>query len=208
QLDRRLESPAWDARAALRAAAAAPEDLVVGWHDGLALAGGRARWGADRAARARSAAGYRSNRPAPSRTEADHRPLLHAARKLAAPSRPQRNGQAPERGAQSHRGTELLAGALSLSRHPRPHSQALRCVRARADVLGHRHHPHADHMEAVRDDVHGGATLAARAGQRADHGARALRVACLEAAGMTAARSRDGGSGPPLTKGALSIKVH
>jgi predicted TIM-barrel fold metal-dependent hydrolase len=41
QLDRRLERPAWDARAALRAAAAAPEDRVVGWHDGLALAGGR-----------------------------------------------------------------------------------------------------------------------------------------------------------------------
>src|SRR6516165_9863416 len=67
QLDRRLERPAWDARAALRAAAAAPEDLVVGWHDGLALAGGRARWAADRAARARSATGYRSNRRAPSR---------------------------------------------------------------------------------------------------------------------------------------------
>src|SRR5262249_9894513 len=44
-------------------------------HDGLALAGGRARWAADRAARARSAAGHRSNRRAPSRTEADHRPL-------------------------------------------------------------------------------------------------------------------------------------
>src|SRR6516225_2898045 len=145
---------------------------------------------ADRAARARSATGYRSNRRAPSRTEADHRPLWQAGRNLVEPSRPHRNGQAPERGAQSHRGTELLAGALSLSRHPRPYSQALRCVRARADVLGHRHHPHADHMEAVRDDVHGGATLAARAGQRADHGARALRVACLEAAGMTAARSR------------------
>src|SRR5262245_27649168 len=201
QLDRRLERPAWDARAALCAAAAAPEDLVVGWHDGLALAGGRARWAADRAARARSATGYRSNRRAPSRTEADHRPLWQAGRNLVEPSRPHRNGQAPERGAQSHRGTELLAGALSLSRHPRPYSQALRCVRARADVLGHRHHPHADHMEAVRDDVHGGATLAARAGQRADHGARALRVACLEAAGMTAARSRDKGSGPPPTKG-------
>src|SRR5262249_54841748 len=120
---------------------------------------------------------------------------------LVEPSRPHRNGQAPERGAQSHRGTELLAGALSLSRHPRSYSQALRCVRARADVLGHRHHPHADHMEAVRDDVDGRATLAARAGQRADHGARALRVACLEAAGMTAARSRDEGSAPPPTKG-------
>src|SRR5262245_12465538 len=136
QLDRRLERPAWDARAALRAAAAAPEDLVVGWHDGLALAGGRARWAADRAARARSATDYRSNRRAPSRTEADHRPLWQAGRNLVEPSRPHRNGQAPERGAQSHRGTELLAGALSLSRHPRPYSQALRCVRARADVLG------------------------------------------------------------------------
>src|SRR5262245_66266456 len=71
QFDRRLERPAWDARAALRAAAAAPEDLVVGWNDGLVLAGGRERWDDDSPARARSAAGYRSMRCATRGTGAE-----------------------------------------------------------------------------------------------------------------------------------------
>src|SRR5439155_1275563 len=62
----------------------------------------------------------------------------------------------------------------------------LRRVRPRADVLGHRHHAHAVLVAAVRDAVHGGAAVAVGQGQGAGDGARAVRVARLEAAGMSA----------------------
>ena len=47
-------------------------------------------------------------------------------------------------------------------RNPRSVAPAVRCVWAGPVFLGHRHHPHAVQLQAVRDDVHGRAAVAAR----------------------------------------------
>ena len=63
---------------------------------------------------------------------------------------------------QGHRRAELLQRGLSLSQHPRAPEADLRRLRSRAHVLGHRHHPHAVLVAAVRDHVHRGAAVAHR----------------------------------------------
>ncbi len=65
--------------------------------------------------------------------------------------------------------------------YPRPPAPDLRRLRPRAHVLGHRHHAHALLVAAMRDALHRGAALADRPRQGADHGARGLRLAGLEA---------------------------
>ncbi len=180
--DRRLEEPAGHARTPLRVAAAASADVADRWNPRLAVARGRARRTARRVARTRSPAGHRPDRGTPSRPQADHRSLRAPRRRLVEPAGPRRGGEAHERGAEGDRRAELLERALSLSRHPRTHPEALRRVRSRADVLGNRHHAHAVLVEAVRDDVHRRAALAVGEGQGAHHGTRALQLARLEPA--------------------------
>ncbi|MCH7472233.1 hypothetical protein IIA79_04705 [bacterium] len=75
--------------------------------------------------------------------------------------------------------------ALSLRQHPRSSSPDIRCLRASAHVLGHRHHPHALHLAAVRDVLHRGTILAFGKRQRIDHGAGLVPMAGLESAVVT-----------------------
>src|SRR5215470_2711682 len=138
---------------------------------------------AERAARPRPHAGDRQDRRAAARAQADHRPLRATRRAVVGAAGPGRRREAPQRGAEGDRRAELFGRALSVSRHPRPHQGALRCVRPGAHVLGDGHHADAVSVEAVRDDVHRRAALADGEGQRADHGAGALQLARLEAAG-------------------------
>src|SRR2546422_838524 len=54
-------------------------------------------------------------------------------------------------------------------------------LRARPLLLGHRHHPHAVLVAAMRDDVHGRIAMAEGPRPRARHGRRHRRLARLEA---------------------------
>src|SRR4030095_14836712 len=69
---------------------------------------------------------------------------------------------------------------LSLSQHPRPSEADLRRLRAGANVLGHRHHPHAVLVAAVRDHVHRRAALADGARPGSGHGPGRLQLARME----------------------------
>ena len=71
--------------------------------------------------------------------------------------------------------------ALPVQEHPRLSPPDLRGVRARALVLGHRHHPHAVLVSAVRDDVHRGAAVAEGPRPGAGDGWGRRRLARLEA---------------------------
>ena len=77
------------------------------------------------------------------------------------------------------------SAALPLPQHPQIHPADRRGVRAGAQLLGHRHHPHAVLVEAVRDDVHRRDAVAQRPRPRARHGPRGLRLARLEPARLT-----------------------
>src|SRR5262252_9905988 len=83
--------------------------------------------------------------------------------------------------------------------YPRPYPAALRCVRPRPDVLGHRHHPHAVLVAPVLDHVHGRAAVAVGPGRGADHGSRRLRLALLEPSGLIEVASRWCHSSPTLS---------
>ena len=120
------------------------------------------------------------------RTQADHRSLRSPRQDVVAPAGAARDGEISQRRAEGHRRSELLERALSVPRHTRAHPQALRRLRARAHVLGHRHHAHADFVAAVRDDVHRRAAVVEREGQGAHHGAGALQLDRVEAGGLTA----------------------
>ncbi|MBI2206578.1 MAG: amidohydrolase family protein [Candidatus Rokubacteria bacterium] len=76
---------------------------------------------------------------------------------------------------------ELFEPALPVPEHPRLFAADLRGVRARALVLGHRHHPHAVLVSPMRDDVHRGAAVAPGPRPRARDGWRRRRLARLEA---------------------------
>ena len=69
--------------------------------------------------------------------------------------------------------------------HPQIHSPDLRCLRPAALLLGHRHHPHAVLLPAVRDDVHRRTAVTPGPRQRSRHGAGHHRLARLEAPGIT-----------------------
>jgi hypothetical protein len=64
---------------------------------------------------------------------------------------------------QGHRRTRLQQRTVPVHQHAQVLAPDLRCLRPDAHVLGNRHHQDAVLVEAVRDDVHRGATLAARA---------------------------------------------
>src|SRR5439155_3418065 len=76
---------------------------------------------------------------------------------------------------------ELFEPALSVQEHPRLSAPDLRGLRARALVLGYRHHAHAVLVSAMRDDVHRGVAVAEGAGPRARDGRSRGRLARLEA---------------------------
>ena len=83
-----------------------------------------------------------------------------------------------------------LSGAPSTSSQPYPYKnihgylkQNRRRVRSRPLLLGHRHHPHADLVPAVRDDVHRGDAVAEGPRPRARDGRGHRRLARLEAPG-------------------------
>ena len=60
-------------------------------------------------------------------------------------------------------GRPAMHGRVSVPQHSRCVAPGVRRIRPAAHVLGHRHHPHALHVAAVRDPVHRGTALAARA---------------------------------------------
>ena len=84
--------------------------------------------------------------------------------------------QVSERRDQSDRRAELFERAVSVPQHPQVPEADLRRVRPAAHVLGHRHHAHAVHVEAVRHDVHRRAAVAQGQGPRARDGPRAVRL--------------------------------
>src|SRR5207247_1690274 len=178
---------------------AAPEGVVDRWLARLVLGGvpesgtarrapGRGEHGSveeDRRAASRAEAAHRSPRTARRRHRANRRRSLRrsSGHARACPV-PQRRGQDVGR-------AELFEPALPVPEHPRPSPPDLRGVRAGPLVLGHRHHPHAVLLSAMRDDVHRGAAVASRPRPRARDGWRHRRLARLEAArGLIA--------GPPL----------
>ena len=71
---------------------------------------------------------------------------------------------------------------LSLSQYSQIHPADRRDLRAATQLLGHRHHPHAVFVEAMRDDVHRGDAVAQGARPRAGDGPRGLRLGRLEIA--------------------------
>ena len=114
--DRRLEEAARDARAALRRSCSRTEELADRRHDRLAVAGGRARRAADRAARPATSC------PSVGQVAEQHPGLKliidHLGAALAAPRTTRRwanlpamlaLAKLPERGDQGHRRAELLA---------------------------------------------------------------------------------------------------
>jgi len=76
---------------------------------------------------------------------------------------------------------ELFEPSLPVQEHPRLSAPDLRGVRARPLLLGHRHHPHAVLLSAVRDAVHRRAAMAPRSRPRAGDGRGHRRLARLEA---------------------------
>lgn len=82
-------------------------------------------------------------------------------------------------------------GAPGESSEPYPyrnihtHIPDLRRLRPSAHLLGHRHHPHAVQLPAMRDDVHRRAALAPGPRPRAGDGPGALRLDRLEAARLS-----------------------
>ena len=93
-------------------------------------------------------------------------------------------GQISERRGQIVGRAELFERALSLSQHPQIHPPDRRRVRPAALLLGHRHHPHAVLVPAMRDDVHRGTAVAPGPRQGSGHGRRGLRLARLETPGL------------------------
>src|SRR5690349_16418552 len=81
-----------------------------------------------------------------------------------------------------HRGAGQFEPALPLSQHSQIHAADRRNLWPAAQLLGHRHHPHAVLVERVRDDVHRGDAVAEGPRPRARHGPRGLRLARLEPA--------------------------
>ncbi len=71
--------------------------------------------------------------------------------------------------------------ALSVHQHPQIPAAAVRRVRPKALFLGHRHHPHAGSVAAMRDPVHRGTAVAEGRGPRTRHGPRRVRLAGVEA---------------------------
>src|SRR4030095_10348640 len=97
-------------------------------------------------------------------------------------ARPRKISQLRDEG---DRRAELLRSALPVSRHPRQPAPALRRLRPRALVLGHRHHAHAVLVASVRDAVHGRAALAEGPRPRTGNGPGRLRLAGMETIGET-----------------------
>src|SRR3989454_10096496 len=73
------------------------------------------------------------------------------------------SGAASQHCRQGNRRTRLLQRTVSVHQHAHVLAPDLRRLRAGAHVLGDRHHEDAVLLAAVRDDVHRGATLVARA---------------------------------------------
>ena len=91
----------------------ASADVAHRWKPRLAVGGRGASAAAHRAARAWALPGHRPDRGAPSRAQADHRPLRSPRRGVVEPARPGRRGQASQRGPEGHGRAELLERALS-----------------------------------------------------------------------------------------------
>ena len=70
--------------------------------------------------------------------------------------------EAPECRGQDFRRAELLGRALSVPRRAGIHEADHRRVRPAALLLGHRHHPDAVQLPAMRDDVHRGSRRGCR----------------------------------------------
>ena len=95
-----------------------------------------------------------------------------------------------------------MSGAPSYSSQPYPYKnihgylRQIRGVRPRALVLGHRHHPHAVLVSAMRDDVYRGAAVAEGPRPRAGDGRGRRRLARLEAPRRCLIARRRGMAGP------------
>ena len=79
------------------------------------------------------------------------------------PARDARAGQIAECRGQDFGRAELFSRALPVPQHAGIHTADHRRVRSAALLLGHRRHPHAVQLPAMRDDVHRGIAVAARA---------------------------------------------
>src|SRR5438094_3619825 len=90
-----------------------------------------------------------------------------------------------------HRSPGQFERALPLPEYPQIYPANRRDLRAATQLLGHRHHPHALLVEAVRHDVHRRDAMAEGPRPRTGDGSRGLRLARLEIAELAATGGRD-----------------
>ena len=90
--------------------------------------------------------------------------------RLSLPARAAGARQIPQRRGQGDRPARLCGRLLSVPQLPSAPAPRLRRVRANSDVLGHRHHPDAVFLAAMRDGVHRRDAVAQRPRPRPGHG--------------------------------------
>ena len=115
------------------------------------------------------------------RRATDRRPLgAHPRRpgrsRMGQPARPAGLGEAPQRGHQGDRRPQLLQRPIPLQQYPRLPAPDLRRLWPGPNVLGHRHHPYALFLAAMRHHVHRRIALALRRRQGTDNGPRPLQL--------------------------------
>jgi hypothetical protein len=173
---RHVEAAPGDARMPLHLHRAGAEQVADGRDARLAVAGGRARGPAHRDDGSGLSPEDRRGRPAAPEPQADPRSPRspegghEPGRAVGESGGRARAREISQRRDEGDRRAELLRSALPVSRHPRQPAPALRRLRPRALVLGHRHHAHALPVASVRDAVHGRAALAEGPRPRTGHG--------------------------------------
>ena len=107
--------------------------------------------------------------------------------RLSLPARAAGARQIPQRRGQGDRSARLRGRRLSVPQLPRAPAPLLRRVRPGPDVLGHRHHPDALFLAAMRDGVHRGTAVAEGPRPRPGHGRSALQLGRLAPSRLRAA---------------------
>src|SRR5262249_5061202 len=184
-----LEEAAGHARHALHLPHRPAAALAHRRHRGLAVASRRAGWdpahgagagiarraGQDRRTSSRTASYDRSRRSAP---------VHPGAGRVRGLAQSLRAGEISQRGREGLGRPVAVERAVSLSRRASVHEDALRCLRASANVLGDRPHADALHLLRVHPSLHRALHVAQGRRSGAGDGPRRLRMARLASTGV------------------------